>query len=145
MKGDEQYKIAHVGLKPGKHHLQFEIGEKFFEEFEHSVIRKGEFKVKLELEKNPGHFVLEFSINGHLPARCDRCSEQFQMEVAGNYKVFVKFGESTDATEEEDIIYIAHGEPFIEIKQLLYEFINLSLPVKKAHPVKEDGLSLIHI
>jgi len=133
--------IPFIGLKVGNHTFTFEVDEKFFEHFEYSEIKKGKLHVDCLLEKQVRMMVLYFDITGTVKVACDRCAEEFDMPIAGQQKLIVKFG--VDHTEEsEDILVITEKEHELDVSQFLYEYIHLLLPFKKVHGTDEKGKSL---
>jgi len=136
-----KYEIAYSGLKLGTHHFQFVIDNKFFVNFEHNAFKDCDLEVDLAFEKRQSMFVLLFDIGGTISIDCDRCLENFNYPIGGSYEVFVKFGEPTeDIDRGDDIIYLSPAEMSINVAQLIFEFINLSIPIKKAHPIDENGI-----
>jgi len=135
------YEITFSGLKIGTHHFQYTIDNKFFANFEHNAFKDCDLEVDLSFDKRNSMIVLLFDIGGTISIDCDRCLEAFNYPIGGSYEVFVKFGEpSADIDRSEDIIYLNPAEISINVAQLIYEFINLSIPIKKAHPVNEKGI-----
>ncbi|HEY1871160.1 MAG TPA: DUF177 domain-containing protein, partial [Chitinophagaceae bacterium] len=55
-----EYEIAFVGLKPGIHEFDYEIGDKFFVEFQQQDFRNCKAHVKLFLDKKNGFMLLKF-------------------------------------------------------------------------------------
>ncbi|MCE3280761.1 MAG: hypothetical protein K0S44_2952 [Bacteroidetes bacterium] len=84
---------------------------------------------------------LEFKISGTVKVPCDLCTEEFDMPITGDYKLIVKVGGSDTANEDDDIIMIAANEHELDLAQYIYEYIVLSLPIKRVHPDDEDGNS----
>jgi uncharacterized protein len=132
MRNLKEFQIAHVGLKLGHHLIDFDIENQFFSHFPDSPISQCAVKVKLELEKKETLFVLKFFIDGSVQTSCDRCLEPFNKDVFGDYICIVKYSEELSKGENDDdeIIYISPEEPFIEVAQLIYEYICLSLPMQ---------------
>jgi uncharacterized protein len=133
-------KLPIGGLKEGHHFYDFEIGNKFFEEFEESEIKEGDLSVRVELEKRPSHFDLIVKISGKVRICCDRCLEMLFQPLECENKLLIKFGKVWDDSDP-DIIIIPADETELEIKQYLYEFIHLALPIKRIHPVDSKGAS----
>ncbi len=134
------YRIAFVGLKPGKHIFQYEIDRSFFDLFEASPVKDGVLKVELELDKKNGFFMLDFRIDGTIKSVCDRCSEDFDLELMDDHSVIIKMEAIEHHTDvQEDVIFISPADTHLEVHQLIYEFILLSIPMKKAHPLSENG------
>jgi len=135
-----QFIIPVTGLKPGSHQYDFLIDDSFFEHFEYSEIRNGSIDLHLVIEKEENLLVFHFTFKGHLRVPCDRCAEPFDLPVEGNDRLILKFG--TDYHEEdEEIQVVPVGENHFDISPFIYEFIQLSQPVRKVHPDNEDGES----
>jgi uncharacterized protein len=132
------FNIPISGLKEGHHLFGFEIGNKFFEEFEESEIKEGNLSVQVELNKLSSHFDLNIKINGEVRICCDRCLELFFHPIACENRLLVKFGKKWD-DNDPDLITVPAEEHELDIKQYLYEFIHLALPIQRVHPGNEVG------
>jgi len=136
-----QYAIPYSGLSEGKHQFDFEVDDRFFAEFETSEIEKGNLKIQVQLEKRSTYLKLSFSIDGEVELVCDRCLESFYYPVESQRKLLVKFSEKP-VEDEADLIYLHPTDFQIEISQYIYEFVILSLPIRRIHPNGKDGESL---
>ena len=83
--------------------------------------------------------VLHFEISGTVKMDCDRCTEEFDLPIEGNYKLIVKVGGHESGDENDDIITVAANEHELDLSQYLYEYITLSLPIKRVHPNDAKG------
>lgn len=137
----KQYRIPFTGLKLGVHHFRFEVGEDFFRCFPDSAIGKSNALVDVKFEKRETFFVLDFSVGGTVEVECDRCMEKFNQEILDEHKVYVKFDSEAKRQKEDDddIIYISPNDIYVDLSQLIYELVNLSVPMQKIHPPKADG------
>ena len=128
------YKVELKGLSPGKHQLSFDLTDSFFALIneEESDVKRGNLKLVLDINRIGDVFEMIFSINGVVLVSCDRCLDDIEMPVNINNKIFVKFGE--EYTEESDeVVVIPESEGNINIAWFVYEFIILSLPIKRVH------------
>ena len=140
MKNLREFKIPYVGLKDGIHDFEFDIDDKFFEHFAESPISGSQLKVTLGFDKKPSLFILSFSIDGSMMVECDRCLEQFRQSIFGDYTVYVKLTEEEDLEEDEDdVVYHSRSETHFNVAPLIYDYINLSIPVQNIHPDDENG------
>lgn len=137
----KQYRIPFTGLKLGLHQFHFEAGEEFFKSFEGSVLGKSDVHIDVQFDKREQFFVLDFSIGGTVEVECDRCAELFAQEILDEHRVYVKFDDEAKRQREEDddIIYISVNDIYVDVSQLIYEFVNLSIPLQKICPPKADG------
>jgi uncharacterized protein len=134
------YTIPLVGLKEGRHTYDFEIGNKFFEQFEGSEIREGNLQVIAELDKRSSHFDLVIKIEGVVRVECDRCLEKYDQPLKSENRLLIKSGKERDDSEP-DLLTIAADEYELDISQYIYEFTHLALPLKKVHPEDKKGKS----
>lgn len=137
MQNRKEYTIQFVGLAVGQHLYEYTIGDKFFEYREYSEIKKSNITLKINLLKQSTMMVLHFDISGTVKADCDRCTEEFDLPVERNYKLIVKVGGHLTGDEDDDIITIPANEHEIDLSQHIYEYITLSLPIRRVHP--DDG------
>lgn len=140
MKSNRQFIIPFKGLKVGSHSFVYDIDDTFFDDYENSEITKGKIHIEVDLEKRTNMLELYFSIEGTVMVTCDRCLDEFEMPIANEANLFVKFG---DASEEQtdEIIVLSHNEFELDIAQYIYEFVHLSLPYKRVHPDDANGNS----
>lgn len=128
------------GLKEGGHSYNFEIGEEFFELFEGSEITKGNLIARVELDKRSTHLDLKFNIKGSVIIGCDRCLEPFSHPLECENRLLVKLGKNWDENDP-DMLTIPVDEYELDVKQYIYEFIHLALPIKRIHPLDKKGKS----
>lgn len=135
MKNRREYDIAFVGLKPGLHEFVYDINDRFFEEFGQQDFRSTAASVKLTLEKHSSFLMLKFEVGGKLNTNCDRCGNEIPLSLWDDFSIMVKLTDDADKMNEEegdpDVYYISRTESHINVKDWIYEFINLSLPMTK--------------
>jgi len=135
-----KYEIAYKGLKEGVHRFDFELDDKFFEEFENSEVKKGSLKAKVLLTRQTTLMILELSVKGTVELLCDRCLDYYSQKVNSKSKLFVKFGQEEE-DDGDEIIIISYDDYQINVAQYLYELVILGLPIKRVHPMDEMGQS----
>lgn len=135
MSNRREFEIAFVGLKPGVHEFNYHVSDKFFEEYNEQDFRNPDANVKLLLEKNNGFMILRFEIGGKAEVTCDRCNNDLPLQLFDEFKVMIKLTEDpavmNEQEEDPDVYYISRGESHIDVKDWIYEFINLSIPMHK--------------
>ena len=119
----------------------FDIDDTFFDGFEETEIKKGNVKVETRLNKKVNLLEFDFYIKGVVSISCDRCLDDFEMQIESENKLFVKFGEQFEEQTDE-IITLSFEEHEIDLSQFIYEYIHLSLPYRRVHPDDENGESL---
>ena len=135
-----QYNIAFKGLALGKHVFEFVVDDRFFAEFDASVVDQGLVNVTVTLEKQSSLMTFWFDIKGKVSVQCDRCLEMYNQPIESNERVFVRLGERENI-EGDDLIWVSTNDYQLNVAQLIYEFIGLAIPIKKVHPEDENGNS----
>ncbi len=135
------YYIAFKGLSPGKHEFDYKIDSRFFELFENSFVDDGNVEARVILNKDNSVYTLDFQFDGYLSLLCDRCLELYRQPVSYETRTFLKFGNEYQEDGDE-IIWLTPEDHQVNVGQLIYEYIVLSIPVRHVHPNSADGKSL---
>ena len=129
MKSIQQYSIPYTGLKLGIHQFEFEVDDAFFSEFEYSLVKSGNLKVELELEKQETMLILQFHISGEMKLSCDVCLADYPYAVDINERQIAKFTNDENLEDDtEGILVLTKNENEINVSGLIYEYITLAAP-----------------
>jgi uncharacterized protein len=134
------YIIPLGGLKVGHHTYDYSIGNKFFEKFEESEIKAGNLSATIELERKSSHLEVVIKIKGKVKICCDRCLEEFFYPIDSENRLLVEFGKAWDL-DNPDILIVPTDEKELDLSQYIYEFIHLTLPIKRIHSTNKKGES----
>ena len=135
----ERYRIHILGLSINVHHFMFEVDNEFFKKYDTGLLSEGTFKVDVALDKRETFLEASFSIKGSAKLICDRSLDPFEYPMDLTPKIIFKYGDE-DKEISEDVVMIHHGTDTLELGQFIYEFIALSIPMKKLHPRFQNGL-----
>ncbi len=139
------YEIAFVGLKPGVHEFTYEIDGKFFEHYGEQDFTNCQAVIRLQLDKKTNFMLLHFDVDGQADMLCDRCGNPLTVQLWDEYHITIKMTDDPELMNEEeldpDVFYIGRQESHIYVGDWIYEFINLSIPLQKICPPKENGES----
>lgn len=138
MKQLNEFLIQFIGLKLGKHSFEYQINNTFFTLFDYTEFENSNIKVNAVLEKKTTFMELSLKHKGTVYVPCDTTGEMFDMAVKGNMKLVIQFGEEFN-NDNEVLLILPHGEHQIDISQLIYEMIVLSVPLRRVHPGIKDG------
>ena len=138
MKSLSPYLIKFSGLKEGTHLFNYELGNKFFKNFDYYDFLDAKLFAKLELEKQSTLLNLKFSFNGEIEVQCDVSMESFDLKLETEHAVVVKFKDDIISTDDK-VIFMPAGSHSIDVSHLIYESIILAVPQKKVHPGIENG------
>lgn len=137
MKKNKKYSLPIAGLKPGLHQFQIEVADPFFSEQGSEDIVSGKVQADITLDKHTSMLVLDIHLSGVVTIPCDRCGDDFELPVDATQKLVVRIG--GDEISDDDIITIGLHENEIDLSHQLYEYIALSVPLGRVHPVDVKG------
>ena len=124
--------IRFSGLKEGLHDFHFNIDKKFFDQIDYSEIKNAELSIDVAFEKKTNMNVVNINLNGKAEVMCDKCSDDFFVELAIAEEFIYKYGDHI--SDDEKIIYIPEGEIEIDLTQPVYELAIVALPSRRVHP-----------
>lgn len=127
---ERTYSVNVARLKPGKHQESFEIHDDFFEHFEQSIIDRGNVQVDLDMIKYGTHLDVTFNFSGAIQIACDRCGEPYSHPVNHQERIIYSFDKEMDF-EGYEVMYADPKSPSLSIVQELYDFLSISLPLRR--------------
>ena len=110
---------------------EYELTNQFFTDIDATEIHRGHLNVLLDVKKSMGVYVLEFHIAGTVIVPCDRCLSDLELPVDTRNVLKVKLG--AEFSDEDDMVVVPEEDGYINVSWFLYEFIELSLPMKHVH------------
>jgi len=129
----KDFSVNIIGLSNKVHLFEFELKDGFFGHYGKEVLSRGDFEAKVSLDKRETFIEVDFKISGHAELICDRSLEPFQHELKIDRKIIFKYGEEPQEVSDE-IVIITRDQDSLDLGQFMYEFIVLSIPIKKLHP-----------
>ena len=140
----EDYKIdlfdAHIdGLT-----REYVADDAFFEMID-GLIQHGSVRTVLSCKGSArGLFHFEIHSEGVVSVPCDRCLADIELRIDTTDELAVKLGQ--EYADEGDVVVVPENEGTIDMAQFIYEFIALSLPLKRVHePGKCDAAMMAEI
>ena len=134
MKFWKTFDIEVIKFKEGRHEIDFQLENLFFQNFEdNELVKEGHLTVRVILDKGANLIEMTFHIKGSVKLTCDRSLEEFGQLLDFTEKIIYKYG-SEEQEINEEVIMITRDTPVVNVAQLIYEFILLALPLKKIHP-----------
>ncbi|MCQ2974562.1 MAG: DUF177 domain-containing protein [Bacteroidales bacterium] len=132
--------VDYKGMMPGRHEINYRLDSKFFDLFPESEFQNGKINVDVVAEISSYGLKFDFDIKGYVETECDRCLDLFNLPIEGFFTLNVKFGdENSDPAEADDEITISFNETAIDLKHHIYEYVVLSVPARRVHPLGRDG------
>ncbi len=136
MKPEVDTVVQFSGLKPGRYEYDFTLDSTFFDTFQNDEIREGNVDFKVVLQKYERMLLFTFSFNGTVKTICDRCLGEIAVPVEGEEKLCVKFSD-TETTDDDDVVFLPESAYKIDLAQWMYEYVVVSMPMQRVHPVGE--------
>jgi len=134
-----EFSVNIIGLGNQAHEFKYRLGKQFFDEFGKDLLEEGNFEATVVLDKHETFIEGVFSFTGTARLICDRSLEPFDYPLESSHKIVFKYGtEETEVTDE--IVVIPHDKSNLNVGQYLYEFIGLSLPMKRLHPKFQEEM-----
>ena len=128
------------GLTAGENKFFWQAGKEFFDSFENSEILDAQLDIDVRVEKSGRYIGIDCYVSGRVTVECDRCLEALEIPVDLDVLLSVKFGESESSDENQDgereVIFLPVDNTEFDVKQVVYDYVCLSLPLQRVH---EDG------
>ena len=133
------YTVRISGLKDGSHKDFFDINGKFFESFVNYDVTNCEIKVISVLMKDGNKLKLNLDLKGEIyNLLCDLCASEITIPVDNSISILIHENEE-EIDNTDEIIYIKPNQHEIDVSQLIYEGIVLSIPSKIEHSGKGNN------
>ena len=127
------FELQFSGLKFGNHNFEFDVPDTFFEVYPaFDFISEGELKIYLSLEKKSTMLILNTEVKGEVTTACYRCGDDVATKIENNFKLIVKFGDKP-FEDNDEIIQIPESSFKLELLNLFYEYILVSMPLRFVH------------
>ncbi len=132
-----KYDIHIIGLEEKRYEYDFESGDAFWEALEQELVTKGTVHTHLTLDKSSTMIRLDFHIRGTVEQICDRSLDLYDEPIDVQHLLLLKFSDHNEELTDE-IELIERNTATINVARYIFEFIGISLPMKKLHPRFRD-------
>ena len=136
----KEYELRFSELKEDTETFEFVLGESFFKVFQSSEWEQGRIKAQVKAQRRPDGITLVISLKGMLDVVCDRCLDVYSHKVNCKEQLFLKFGQKEEEIDA-NILIVSKDDNKMDLSHIFYEYILLTIPVKKVHPVDGKGVS----
>lgn len=134
----DHFSLPYKGMKDGMHKYRFVADNTYFRCFESSPVSGGNIEIDLEIDKRSNASSLIFDLKGYVDTSCDRCLADIKLPLKGHYTMHVKITSEEVIDEGDDIIFLHPDEAKLDLAQVVYEMIVLSLPMIKAFDCQKE-------
>ena len=133
MKKESEFDLNLARLALKTHHFEFELGPDFFALFDQPLVEQGNLHVDVEVLKTERLMTLNFHITGTVRLTCDRSLDEFDHPLDLHEQLLVRFGDEIKELDD-NVLQITPETQTLPLAQHIYDYIGLSLPMKKLHP-----------
>jgi uncharacterized protein len=91
----------------------------------------GDVIVDCKMDKSPHQIVLTCETKAKTRFICDRCSEQYEAELKSGFVISFLFTKSESMEENFNVRYLSPEQDKIDIKEDVFEYAELSIPMKR--------------
>ncbi|NPD93094.1 YceD family protein [Xylanibacter muris] len=138
----DDLKIDLKRLNDGETLFTYSLDSSFFAAIDAPDVRKGTVVVSLAIHKTAErYFELNFHIEGEVIVQCDRCLDDMTQAIESDNRLMAKYGE--EYSEDDDLVTVAEDEGILDVAWFIYEFIDLSLPLKHVHAPGKCNVAMI--
>ena len=137
---NDKFIIPLNGLASGENRFSWHAGKEFFETFENAEILDADLDVSVVAEKSGRYLGVDCEVDGAVTVACDRCLEDLAMPIGTDIMMSVKYGDEDSSEDhqegEREIVFVPEGEAELDLSQIIYDYVCLSLPMQRHH---EEG------
>lgn len=129
--------IKYTNFSDGIHNFQlsepvknFGLEELFF----------GNVDVNCRMDKSPHQIVLACDLTVHSKLICDRCASEFETNLTSQFQISYLFSREKIESDDFNVKYLSPDQEKINIKEDVFEYAELSIPLKKLCMEECQGL-----
>ncbi|MGM9805045.1 MAG: YceD family protein [Candidatus Aphodosoma sp.] len=142
--GHVQYQLQLKTLPEGDFEYHYHLDDGFFSGADALDIKHGSVDADVVVHKTSLSIGIDIALSGCVDVICDRCLEMMSVPVRFEDSLSVRFGPEY-SEDDDNMIVIPEDEGVFDISWLLYEYVELSLPMIHVHPEGECNPVMIGI
>ena len=119
--------------------FDFVLDDSFLDAFSRDILEGVDCKAHLRARHKGGWIEIECQVAGKARVLCDRCMDDLLLPVDVNETLTVRFDDSPEdvVNDDDNVIVLREGTSELDMSQLLYDLICVSLPMQRVHPEGE--------
>lgn len=121
------------GLREGIHTFRFALDSRFSAAFSEEFFHNPKLDVVVNLNLSETMIQAQLEISGTVELICDRSMDHYSNSIQEKLTHFYKYGEE-EAELSDEMEIISPERVHLNLDQLIYDTIALSIPQKKLHP-----------
>ena len=117
--------------------FRWKAGTEFFQQFDNQEILDADITIDAVAVKTGHSMDIDLDVRGHVKVRCDRCLGDLVLPVETEALLTLR-PDGEDSTEgEREIIVPDASATEMDFRQVIYDYVCLSLPMQRVHPEGE--------
>lgn len=133
MASEGLYRLYLRDLPEGVFEVSYLLDDEFIARGKAFELYGGEVEVVLNGTRAGEVFHVSFSLKGEVDTPCTRCEEPLRYPLSESFQMVIKLGEVYADDGDQELI-VPRTSPTLELDDLLYNFLVLSLPLRRVHP-----------
>ena len=134
---NDKFIIPLNGLAAGMTEISWQAGKEFFDSFENSEILDAHLDADVRVEKSGRYIGVDCDVRGEVTVECDRCLDELDMPIDVEIRLSVKYGSEESSEDpqqgEREVIFIPETDAEMDMSQIIYDYVCLSLPMQRMH------------
>ena len=134
---NDKFLIPLNGLAAGETRFSWQAGKEFFDSFENSEILDAHLDTDVRVEKSGRYIGVDCDVRGEITVECDRCLDELVMPIDVEIMLSVKYGNEESSEDphegEREVIFIPETDAEMDLSQIVYDYVCLSLPMQRVH------------
>jgi uncharacterized protein len=91
----------------------------------------GNVEVDCKMDKSSHQIVLDCDLLVHYRMVCDRCAAEFETNLTNHFQISYLFSREIVKSDEYNVKYLSPDQEKINLKSDIYEYAELSIPLKR--------------
>ena len=133
----QPFVIPVSGLAQGGARYDWRADGAFFGSFDHSEILGASLAVSVEVHPHGRAVDVDGTIRGSVTVQCDRCLEDLTLPLQTEFRLCVRTEEDGAGADGREVVLLPQGERELDLSQVVYDYVNISLPMQRVHPQGE--------
>ncbi len=91
----------------------------------------GDVELYCRMDKSPHQIVLGCDLKAHTKMICDRCNNEFETDIHNHFLLSYIFSKAPQKRDDYEIKYLSPDQDKIDLGSDVFEYAELSIPMKK--------------
>lgn len=121
-------------MEAGQNEFFWRAGREFFESFGNEEILDATLELEAVVQKVGGSVEVDCEARGSVTVQCDRCLADLSLPVDLKIALSLRHEGQEEVAEEREVIAIPAEVTQYDMAQVVYDYVCLSLPLRRVHP-----------